>query len=369
MEKGLSTAFIVPYKFIPPVNGGHQAAYGFSSFLAKKIPLTVITTSEKAVAELPFEIQHILPEGFVKYLSPQTVWLCYHEFRKRQVQRCITHQPFIALILLPVFWLLGIRFEIFVQNIEFQRFRSIGRWWWPLVYAIEWLLFRLANRLLFISPDDELEAKKVFGIGEEKCLTVHYGTRHVQSPPGTEKARYLIREKHGFTEDEFLIIFFGAYTYSPNLKAFELILNEISPRMEHQVDFKYKFLFCGSGMPSKYVSDHRLEQLNINYLGFVEDIDQYIQASDVMLNPINTGGGVKTKAIDSMALGKTVVSSKSGARGIVRSVCGKKLIVVEDYDFEAYVRELIEVKKNNTSTDTPASFFDFYHWGNTLKEV
>jgi hypothetical protein len=368
MQQKPRTAFIVPYKFVPPVSGGQKAAYGFASFLGQKTPLTVITTQQNHPESFPFLLFNILSDSFLKYGSPRTAWVCFREFRKQGIKRCITHQPFIALVLLPVFWILGVRFEIFVQNIEYQRFRSIGKWWWPVVYVLEWLLFRMASRLLFISPDDEVTAQQVFKVPPTKCLVVHYGTEHDSCPGGEERSRQRVRARHDLDTEVFLIIFFGAYTYSPNLKAFELILNEISPLLVKQAGFNFRFLICGSGLPHKYIDNPILEDRHITYLGFVENIDEYIMAADVMLNPINTGGGVKTKAIDSIALGKTVVSSQSGARGIARKACGDKLIVVEDFDFQAFVDEIIRLRKTGMSK-TPNAFYGFYHWAKTIEQV
>lgn len=199
-------------------------------------------------------------------------------------------------------------------------------------------------------------------------MVVHYGTDHENCPQEKEQCRQNVINRHGLEQEAFLIIFFGAYTYSPNLKAFELILKKISSLLKKQADFPYRFLICGSGLPEIYINNPLLNDRFISYLGFVENIEEYIQAADVMLNPINTGGGVKTKAIDSIALGKTVISSQSGARGINRSVCGEKLTIVEDYDYQAYVDELIRVKKEGT-LPTPSGFYDFYHWGKTVEEV
>jgi hypothetical protein len=55
------------------------------------------------------------------------------------------------------------------------------------------------------------------------------------------------------------------------------------------------------------------------------DINEYIDGCDVMINPILSGGGVKTKAIDTLARSQTVISTQTGAEGIDAKVCGNNL--------------------------------------------
>src|SRR5690606_37404452 len=84
-----------------------------------------------------------------------------------------------------------------------------------------------------------------------------------------------------------------------------------------------------------------------------------LSSCDVMLNPVLSGGGVKTKVIESLAWNKTVVSTHSGALGIEPSVCNDKLQIVADNDWDAFANRAIETiskKHNNISTE----FFDYY---------
>jgi polysaccharide biosynthesis protein PslH len=55
---------------------------------------------------------------------------------------------------------------------------------------------------------------------------------------------------------------------------------------------------------------------NVFIQGEVEDAIQYIQDHDIMVVPILSGGGVRVKIIEGMALGKAIISSTIGAIGI-----------------------------------------------------
>lgn len=87
----------------------------------------------------------------------------------------------------------------------------------------------------------------------------------------------------------------------------------------------------------------------------------------IFLNPIISGGGVKTKAIEALAYNCKVVSTKIGALGIIRNVCGEQLKIVENEDWEKF-NELLRTTLESKS-ETPDSFYEYYYWGNIAKRV
>jgi glycosyltransferase involved in cell wall biosynthesis len=105
---------------------------------------------------------------------------------------------------------------------------------------------------------------------------------------------------------------------------------------------------------------------NALYLGFVPDINTYIKAADVVLNPITSGGGVKTKVIEAISLGATVVSTSTGAIGVDAQACGPKLKVVPDAGVMAFA-EAIKATLNAIETETPSSFYSVYQWDQAIK--
>jgi len=70
---------------------------------------------------------------------------------------------------------------------------------------------------------------------------------------------------------------------------------------------------------------------------------------------------VKTKIIEAIALGTTVLSSETGAKGVNARACGEKLITIPDQDAEAFVREIITLQQRPHAV-TPQRFYEFYNW-------
>lgn len=363
-------AMIVPYRFVPPVNGGHKAAYGFAKYLSRVADFHCISTQNNEAAKADFPLTALLPEGPSKYFSPVVLWRLYRYFQQHQIRFVVLHQHFIGILLLPLILLTSVKFVIFSQNIEYQRFKSLLRWYWPIIYLSEWLVYKVAWRVQFISPDDLPIAVQQFGLKPKKCDITPYGTDQQESPTEADlaTARRKVTEAHQYGPDEKLIIFFGPQTYQPNLEAVDRIIHHINPWLLENMDQPYRILICGGGLPKSYHQLAEYKAKNIDYLGFVPDIDLYVKASDVMINPINTGGGVKTKVIEAIALGKTVISSYTGALGVEPEACGQKLLRVNDEDYVAY-GQAIKSALQHTSCPTPSAFYQLYYWPNAIQSL
>jgi glycosyltransferase involved in cell wall biosynthesis len=145
-----------------------------------------------------------------------------------------------------------------------------------------------------------------------------------------------------------------------------VILDVINPRLLQQT-VPYKIIVCGKGLPAWFKNLEDYADQHIIYAGFVDDISVYFKAAHVFLNPIISGGGVKTKAIEAIGMDCTVISTEIGALGLVRPACGKKLQVVADKDWPAFATLVIDALNNEDHT--PAAFFEYYYWGNIAARV
>src|SRR6185437_15233220 len=97
-------------------------------------------------------------------------------------------------------------------------------------------------------------------------------------------------------------------------------------------------------------------------------LNNFIKGCDILLNPLILGGGTKSKAVEALGYGKTVISTLSGSAGILKEVCGNSLLVSPDNDWDAFTGNIIKAIEA-TDVNTPKSFYDFYYWGNIAKQV
>ena len=85
------------------------------------------------------------------------------------------------------------------------------------------------------------------------------------------------------------------------------------------------------------------------------------------MNPVQSGGGIKTKMVEAIAFGTTVITTETGAVGIHRDICGKKLVVVPDNSWNDFAQAIVANAGN--SDVTPGSYYDYYYWGNIVKKI
>ncbi len=355
------TAVVIPYYFTPPRNGGHHAAYGFCEALGRVREVVVVSSRANPAQETPFRIERLFSERFYKYFSPVIAWRLWRFFRRERIEVCIVQQPFMGLLLWWVCWAASVKLVVYAHNIEWRRFRTIGKWWWRLVYPVERWVYRAADQVLFISPNELPVAIADFGLHPERCTPVPYGTRRQAPSSDRAEARQQLMAAHGYPPDTFLMLFFGPQHYRPNLDAVERILHHINPVLLQRAQFSYRIIICGGGLPQYYNQLQDFKQYHIEYHGFVANIDTYIKAADVALNPITTGGGVKTKIIEAIAQGTAVVSARTGALGVDVRACASHLIIVDDFDYQGFANAIIQLQAKSP-LPVPASFYRTCNW-------
>jgi len=124
---------------------------------------------------------------------------------------------------------------------------------------------------------------------------------------------------------------------------------------------QYHIIICGPDLPGQYRLLSGYKNENITYAGFVDDINLYFQAADIFINPISEGGGIKTKVVEALAAGCSVVSYKSGALGIPVAVTGEKLCITDDKNADAFTECLLKELTMGT-TAIPREFFNYFSW-------
>jgi glycosyltransferase involved in cell wall biosynthesis len=154
--------------------------------------------------------------------------------------------------------------------------------------------------------------------------------------------------------------------YQPNLDALKIILEEINPQLLQRAAFKYKIIICGKNLPDEFRELDPYRNKNILFGGFTEDIGTFYKASDLFINPVIKGGGVKTKVVEAIGYGTTVISTVTGSSGMIREACGEKLVTVSDKDWKSFVTAIIE--NTGVETRTPSSYYDHYYWGNIVNK-
>jgi len=129
--------------------------------------------------------------------------------------------------------------------------------------------------------------------------------------------------------------FLGSLDYRPNQEAAIWIAEELRPRMPAAIELHV----AGARAPEWLRA--RIEGSGVLFAGEVADAAAFVQAMDVMIAPIHSGGGMRIKILEAMAAGKAVVTTTIGAEGI-DVAHGVNVVIADDVDpFAAGIESLL----------------------------
>lgn len=359
---------IIPYKILPAKLGGEKGIAVFNEYLAKQADLVGITTknNDPHLAK-GYRLLNILSDSRSRYANLFLAAKIKRIIATFNITHLITEHPYYGWLASIVRGSTGVSWVVHSHNIEYMRSKSIGRWWWKALKSYEGWAYRSADKVFFISEDDLEFAVANLGVDRVKSLAITYGIEYPGVPADRSEARERINELHRIDPAEKILLFNGALYHSTNYDALKIILDEINPLLMQRTDFRYKIIVCGKGLPDFFNELKDYSDKNIIYAGFVDDINLYFKSADIFLNPILSGGGVKTKAIEAIAMNCAVISTELGAMGINSEVCGKKLNVIRTGEWKQFADQIISASENNDPT--PNAFFEYYYWENIVTKA
>ena len=344
--------------------GGQKCSDFFFRFLSPLANVTCATTKNNDVSSATgYEVRKVFSNSKLRYINP----FYFFSLKKIIAEKKITHvmlvHPYYGWLGLLLKWFCKVKLVVQSQNIESLRFKSMGKWWWAILWHYEKYVHRHASMNFFITAEDRDYAINEFKLDSEKAALITYGFELTHAPANDEKAaaKKMICSRYGIDPRENILLFNGTLDYKPNLDALHIIIEKISPLLLQYKDFRYKIVICGSRLPAYYDDLKQYKESNIVYAGFVDDITVYYRGSDILVNPVIDGGGIKTKVVEALGYNVSVVSTRSGAWGIPMEITGGKMKVCADDDWDNFATEVVTFTREAT---IPNAFFDHFYWGN-----
>lgn len=243
--------------------------------------------------------------------------------------------PWFGIYMVPIQCITRRSFSVRTVDIQFNRYRSFSNILWPLMYLFEYIVYHRAKKVSFISDHDRRIAIKYFNLPKEKCFVEPYIPDETRFFP-TDEHQQRIRQLLGMAKDEFFILFNGVLDYRPNFQAIHLIEKELIPRLNKVSDFRYKIIICGYNPPKTACKE-------LLFTGFVRKVEHYVQSCDVFINPIVSGGGVRTKVLEALQCRKRVISTATGAIGIEN--VDNLMEIVNDSDWDRFAELVVQVRQ------------------------
>ena len=105
----------------------------------------------------------------------------------------------------------------------------------------------------------------------------------------------------------------GSMNWMPNEEGIRWFINEVLPKTVEKVP-NFVYHLAGRNMP-EWLKE--MKDPHVNVIGEVPDAKAFVSDHDVAIVPLLSGSGIRIKIIESMAMGKTVITTRVGAEGIL----------------------------------------------------
>lgn len=367
MAKVLS---IVPYNIFPARVGGQKGIALFNKYFAKECELVCVTvkTNEPRYAK-EYEVFNILSTSSLRYINVFYFFKIKKIIQKNQFTHLLLEHPYLGWLGILLKRSTGIKLIIHSHNIEATRWRSLGKWWWKILWWYEGTTHRYADYNFFIQDDDLKFAMDEFRLDRRKCTVITYGIEEEKAPPQEERNRCknILQQQYQIAATATIFLFNGALDYRPNYYGVINILEKINPILL-TYDFSYKILICGRGLPTEmdFLKDY--EDKNVIYAGFVDDITVYFKGADIFINPVVDGGGIKTKLVEALGYNTKAVSTRNGSIGVEIEETGGQLKIVPDKKWNEFAQQMLQTAKE-PQKKVPAAFYKKFYWGNIVRKA
>lgn len=344
--------------------GGQKGIALFNESLSLHVPLVCLCSAQNETHDqLPYRLLPELPVAKWQFLQPSTFRKIKKTISEEHITHVIVEHPYYGLAAIRNRKNTGIKVIIHAHNIESERFRLLGKWWWSLLRTYEKWVLKNADLILFKTGADQAFAISDLKVSPVRCMTVAYGTyNHLPSPLASQQ----VRSRHGIGAMDKIILFAATLDYKPNAIAVENIFGKIAPALLLE-NMNCKIIICGRNRHRSFEYLNRLSHPAVIMAGEAEDIDAYFFAADAVINPVQFGGGTQTKNIDALAHHCNLVCFDSLVDEELLQSAPGKIFTAPAGDWEMFVKQVAHAIEQKN--ETPASFFETYNWNSIAKAV
>jgi len=225
--------------------------------------------------------------------------------------------------------------------------------------VLERFSIKLSDKIIAVSKRELEFIKNEYKISSSKIFVVP----NVMETPRMEFFEGELREleKRWGLKNKTIVTFVGNLKSVQNRDAVQYILSDLAPFfLKKRGDAV--FLIIGQGN----------EQINCApsntiFTGYVENIAPFLMASKVCIAPLRIGSGIKTKVLEYMAYGKTVVTTPIGIEGLILD---KAFLIVCGIDTfpETLLHAIENLNESDAGSDEKRKFIEHYYSPNSMKK-
>lgn len=215
----------------------------------------------------------------------------------------------------------------------------------------------LWKKVDYLSASSNAEKKIIVKINPQKnTFIVRYGTEEITKVPI-------------FKADP-NILFIGNYSHYPNVDAVSYFGKKIFPKVQDEIK-DARFLIVGRNPPNSFYEMSK-KNPSIKVCGYVENLLQIFEKSQVFVCPIRLGGGFRVKLLETMAHGLPIVSSPVGIEGLYDYIKGKNIVLLAK-NKNNFAQNVINLLKDsnlrNNYSIKGRKFIESHNWDEVFHQL
>src|ERR1700712_3496811 len=207
---------IVSYPFLPAKLGGQKGIALFNKYFSRHCTLVCITTknNDPAAAE-GYKVINAISTSPLRYLNVFLFFSINKLIKKEDASHIILEHPYYGWLGILLKWASGAKLVVHSHNIESLRWKTLGKWWWPILTFYEKQTHRAANYNFFIREEDKTYAIEHFGLNASKCIVITYGIGWNTAPAPAERlqCRTHLLQQHNIGAGDEIFLFNGSLDY------------------------------------------------------------------------------------------------------------------------------------------------------------
>jgi glycosyltransferase involved in cell wall biosynthesis len=174
-------------------------------------------------------------------------------------------------------------------------------------------IFRRANQVWVCSKEERSQLRRRDLLSDVRVIPNGVNVQSFAREPRTSPAKGRL-------------LFFGNLDYFPNVDAVQYLLSEIFPQVRSaHPDAELHIVGRGGAALAQLGAGRE----GVRFVGAVPDIYAAIAEAEVVVVPLRVGGGTRLKILETLAVGRPVVSTSIGAEGLAVTA-GKDLLIEDD---------------------------------------
>jgi len=191
--------------------------------------------------------------------------------------------------------------------------RGYARWTAPRVRRYEAKVAESFDRCVVVTPADA------------EYLSVAAPQARIEAIPSGVDTEYFYPRPE-VEEEPFSITLTGSFEWKPKQQSLSVLLTEVFPRIRAK-EGKAKLYVVGKGVPDEL---RRVAQRTpgVTVVGAVDDVRPYVWRSSLVINYLESGGGIALKVLEAMALRKAVLANVLGCEGL-QVEHGREIFIVD----------------------------------------